>query len=63
MGRRPEPMKQFNTLRDVFGDDFRAYERAEYFVQGARTFFVSPWAPWKRGDSRSMYTNHTGLGC
>ena len=30
--------------------------------EGARTSFCLAWAPWKRGDSRSMYTNHTGLG-
>ena len=61
-GADPNSDEQFNTLRDVFRDDFRAYERAEYFARRCTDFFCLAWAPWKRGDSRSMYTNHTGLG-
>ena len=61
-GADPNSDKEFNTLRDVFRDDFRAYERAEYFARRCTDFFCLAWAPWKRGDSRSMYTNHTGLG-
>ena len=61
-GADPSVDSEFNTLRDVFKDDFRAYERAEYFARRCTDFFCLAWAPWKRDDSRSMYTNHTGLG-
>jgi len=51
-----------NTLRDVFRSDFTAYARAERFARSCTDFFTLAWAPWKRGDTMSMYTNHTGLG-
>ena len=41
---------------------FFSYARAERFARSCTDFFTLAWAPWKRGDTMSMYTNHTGLG-
>ncbi|KAH8052769.1 hypothetical protein JL722_9902 [Aureococcus anophagefferens] len=51
-----------NTLRSVFANDFRKYAAVELFARRCTEFFTLAWAPWKRHDTMSMYTNHTGLG-
>ncbi|KAJ1451092.1 hypothetical protein M885DRAFT_499772 [Pelagophyceae sp. CCMP2097] len=50
------------NLRDVFARDFSKYAAVEKFAGQCTSLFTLAWAPWKRGDTMSMYTNHTGLG-
>lgn len=50
------------SLRKVFEKDFDRYDRVIRFVKATSSFMQLKWAPWKWGDSDSMYTSHTGLG-
>lgn len=50
------------SLRKVFEKDFKLYNMVERFTDKTINFFKLTWAPWRWGDSPSMYDNHTGLG-
>lgn len=62
-GADPRCSDDKNTLRRVFVDDFRRYQRAERFIATVTAFFTGrAWAPWRKFDEPSMYDNHTGFG-
>lgn len=57
-----DPRIYEGSLRSVFAKDFAVYRRVEHLVSATTDLFCLKWAPWKWGDSTSMYANHTGLG-
>jgi cytochrome b involved in lipid metabolism len=57
-----DPALYPGSLRTVLAKDFTAYSRAVSVARAATDFFTLSWAPWKWGDTPSMYTGHTGLG-
>ena len=57
-----DPRVYEGSLRKVFEKDFKAYAAVEKFARYTTDLFCLNWAPWKRNDEVSMYSNHTGLG-
>ena len=71
LGADPNSDEQFNTLRDVFRDDFQGRTSGREYLCLADGLHGLPARHLSgvgaveaqvEGDSRSMYTNHTGLG-
>merc|ERR1719382_209904 len=57
-----DPRVLDGSLRKVFEQDFRRYAAVEWFVRNTGKLFTLEWAPWKRHDTISMYTNQSGCG-
>ena len=57
-----DPTPYEGSLRNVLKRDFDIYGRVVRFSDAMCNLLTLRWAPWRRGDSPSMYDSHTGIG-